>query len=193
MGTTLLRFRLVLRALFLRGGLAGLGLALVMAPSAEAAKDPPQSLDLQTPKDQVEAPAFTLADLDGKKVPLRSFRGKIVLMNFFATWCMPCREEMPGMERLYQTYKDQGLVVLAIDMHEGAKTVRAFMRKLQLSFPALLDKDGGVAYMYGIRPIPASYLVSRDGRIVWRAFGAREWDSAEARTYFARLLAGPNR
>jgi len=97
------------------------------------------------------------------------------------------------MERLHRTYKDRGLVVLAVDIREGAKTVRAFTQELKLSFPALLDKDGSVAYAYGIRPVPATYLVGRDGKILWRAFGSREWGSGSARQYFASLLVGQTR
>ena len=94
------------------------------------------------------------------------------------------------MERLFQGYKDKGLQVLAVDIREGAKAVRAFVQELKVSFPVLLDEDGSVGYMYGIRPLPATYLVDRNGQIAWRAFGAREWDSQESREYFSRLLDG---
>ena len=93
------------------------------------------------------------------------------------------------MERLHQDFKGKGLVVLAVDIQESARTVRPFVRELKLSFPALLDEDGSVAYMYAVRPVPATYLISRDGRIAWRAFGARDWDSADSREYFSQLLS----
>jgi peroxiredoxin len=171
------------------GLLAILALMLAAAPTSHG----PASLGLEMPKEWVEAPDFSLPDVTGSMVRLRGFRGKVVFMNFFATWCAPCREEMPAMERLHQTYKDRGLVVLAVDIREGAKTVRAFTQELKLSFPALLDKDGSVAYAYGIRPVPVTYLVGRDGKILWRAFGPREWGSGGARQYFSSLLDGGKR
>jgi len=131
-----------------------------------------------------------LQDLNGRRIRLADYRGKVVFLNFFATWCVPCRLEMPSMERLSRTYRDKGLVVLAVDVQEGARTVRPFMQELRLSFPALLDEDGSVGYMYGIRPLPATFLVARDGKILWRAFGARDWHTQESREYFSRLLDG---
>ncbi len=169
-----------------------LGLAAVMATPAAAVTHYDQMLGLQPPKEEVEAPDFTLKDLTGRTVRLADFRGKVVFLNFFATWCVPCRAEMPAMERLHRNFKDKGLVILAVDIQESARTVRPFVRDLKLSFPALLDEDGSVAYMYAVRPVPATYLISRDGRIVWRAFGPREWDTADSRQYFSQLLAGPN-
>ena len=170
-----------------------LGLATVMAAPAAATKHYIQLLGLQPPKEEVEAPDFTLKNLNGRKVRLMDFRGKMVFLNFFATWCVPCRAEMPAMERLHREFKDQGLVVLAVDIQESARTVRPFVRDLKLSFPALLDEDGSVAHIYAVRPVPATYLISRDGRILWRAFGAREWDHADSRQYFSQLLSDGKR
>jgi len=170
-----------------------LGLVLAMGVPAAGAKHYLQVLGLQPPKEEVEAPGFSLKDLNGRRVRLADFRGKIIFLNFFATWCVPCRLEMPAMERLHREFKDKGLVVLAVDIQEGAKTVRPFVQELKLSFPALLDGDGSVAISYSVRPVPATYLISRDGRIVWRAFGAREWDGADSRHYFSQLLADGKR
>ncbi len=171
----------------------GLALLLTVVTAAAALSDEVKSLGLQQPKETVEAPDFTLRDLNGKTVQLRDFRGKVVFLNFFATWCVPCRLEMPAMDRLYQSNKDKGLLVLALDLREGVKPVRSFLRELKVSFPALLDEDGTVAFMYGVRPLPTTYLVGRDGNLLWRAYGAREWDSAEARQYFAQVLADGKR
>ena len=172
-------------------GIAAVALvaALGLSKPAAATSHDFQVLGLQPPKEEVEAPDFTLKDLNGKKVQLRDFRRKVIFLNFFATWCVPCRLEMPAMERLSKAYKDKGLVVLAVDIKESAKTVRTFLQELKVSFPALLDADGSVAFTYGIRPLPATYLIGRDGKILWRAFGAREWDNAASRQYFSRLLS----
>jgi peroxiredoxin len=166
-----------------------LGAILVLTTAATPTTRGEKSLGLQPPKEEVEAPDFTLPDPAGKMSRLKDFRGKVVFLNFFATWCEPCRAEMPAMDRLHRTYKDKGLVVLAVDIRENAKDVQAFTQELKLSFPALLDEDGSVASMYGIRPVPATYLIGRDGKILWRAFGAREWDSSDTLKYFARILA----
>jgi len=167
----------------------GLCLWTAAAPSLAATPHYADALGLQLTKEQVEAPAFTLPDLSGRKVALGDFRGRLVLLNFFATWCVPCREEMPAMERLYRRFRDQGLVVLALSVRESAGEVGAFVQDLRLSYPVLLDGEAQVAYRFGVRPIPATYLIGGDGTLRWRAFGPRPWDGAEARNYFAQALA----
>jgi len=173
--------------------LVAMGLVLALGDPAGATSHSIKALGLQMPSEQVEAPGFSLPDLTGKKIRLKDFRGKVVFLNFFATWCVPCRLEMPAMEWLYRTYRDKGLAVVAVGIRESAKTVRAFTQEMKLSFPALLDMDGSVAYTYSVRPVPATYLIRRDGKILGRAFGAREWDSSEARQYFAQLLTDGKR
>jgi peroxiredoxin len=166
-----------------------LGLWAGAAPSQAATPHYADALGLQITKEQVEAPTFTLRNLAGKKVALGDFRGRLVLLNFFATWCVPCREEMPAMERLYRQYRDQGLVVLALSVRESAGEVGAFVQEFGLTYPVLLDGEASVAYRFGVRPIPATYLIGGDGTLRWRAFGPRPWDGTEARTYFAQALA----
>ncbi len=161
----------------------------VLSAESGTSADPMEALGLKAPNEAVAAPEFSLSDLGGKKVQLKAFRGRLVFLNFFATWCGPCREEMPGMERLFRTHQERGLVVVAVNMEESAKTVRPFVEKLKLSFPIALDADGTVARDYGVRALPVSFLIGRDGKIVWRAIGGRDWESAEARTLFARLVA----
>jgi thiol-disulfide isomerase/thioredoxin len=172
-------------------GLAALavGLWALGALPVEAASHFANSLGLQMAKEPVEAPAFTLRDLAGKKVALEEYRGKLVFLNFFATWCAPCRQEMPAMERLYRSYRDKGLLLLALNVRETAREVRPFVQELALSFPVLLDADGLVAYKYTVRGLPATYLIGRDGQMLWRALGPREWDGPDARAYFTQVLA----
>jgi peroxiredoxin len=168
----------------------GFGALLLGLPGlAAAAGDPLTALGLTAPKERVEGPAFALPDLTGKTVRLGDFRGRLVFLNFFATWCGPCREEMPALERIHRIHKGQGLVVLAVDMQESAKTVRAFRDDLKLTFPLVLDADGVVGLKYGARALPVSFLINRNGSIRWRAVGARPWDDTPAREYFARLIA----
>ena len=166
-----------------------LAFLLALAWPVCAGTNPPQGLGLQAPNESVEAPAFSLPDLTGKKIQLKSYRGKLVFLNFFATWCGPCRKEMPGMEQLFRAYRDKGLVVLAVNMEQSAKTVRPFVQELKLSFPVLLDAEGSVSHDYGIRALPVSFLVGRDGNLLWRAMGGREWDTLEMQRYIGQVAA----
>jgi thiol-disulfide isomerase/thioredoxin len=121
-----------------------------------------------------EAPGFALPTSGGQTVVLSSFRGRVVFLNFWATWCPPCRLEMPAMERLHQDFKDQGLVILAVDIEESPKLVAKFMKEFRLTFPALLDADSRMSSRYGVRGLPTTVLIDRQGRSVGRAIGPRE-------------------
>jgi thiol-disulfide isomerase/thioredoxin len=120
---------------------------------------------------------FTLPLLDGKNVKLSSLRGKVVFLNFWATWCPPCRGEMPSMEILYKRYRDKGIEFLAVDIMEEKEQVSSFMKEFGLSFPAALDSSGAVSSMYGIRGIPTTFIIDRQGRIIVASVGGREWDT----------------
>ena len=169
--------------------LAGVALALLALPRPVlATSEFFRALGIQAPQAMVEAPEFALPDLTGKIVRLKELRGRHVFLNFFATWCGPCREEMPAMERLHQTYGGKGLVILAVDLEESAARVGKFVKELRLTFPAVLDGDGAVSRAFAVRGLPITVLVDRDGRILWRAFGSREWNNQAARKYFAAIL-----
>jgi len=147
-----------------------------------------RAVGLQALKEGTRSIDFELPDLSGKKVSLSSLKGQVVFLNFWATWCPPCRAEMPSMERLHKRFKDKGLVILAVNLQEEAKTVRKFVAANKLSFPVLLDSDGRIGAIYGARSIPTSYLVSRDGNVLAGTIGGRQWDSKEFISFFARLL-----
>ncbi len=141
---------------------------------------------------RVQAPAFALPALDGPTVGLEGSRGNVVLLNFWATWCPPCRAEMASMEELYRAYRDRGLTILAISTDAGgAQVVEPFVQARGLTFPILLDPPGVVANRYAVRGLPTSYLVDRDGTIVSREVGARDWAGASARRLVERVLAEP--
>lgn len=138
--------------------------------------------------DKIKAPDFALKDLNGKELTLEDFRGKIVFLNFWATWCPPCRAEMPSMERLYSEFKGKDFAVLAVDLRERAKRVRAFKERFKLNFPILLDSDGAIGLTYGVRSIPTTYLVDKEGYLIGGALGARDWASTEAFGLINQLL-----
>jgi len=110
------------------------------------------------------APDFTLEDLDGNKVSLKDFKGeKIVYLNFWATWCPPCRMEMPDLNRLYEEYKDEDVIVLAVNLGESEKIVREFIEENQYTFPVLLDKSQKVGINYNTFAIPTSVIIDKEG------------------------------
>jgi thiol-disulfide isomerase/thioredoxin len=134
------------------------------------------------------APDFTLSTTDGQQVSLQQYRGKVVFLNFWATWCIPCREEMPALERLYQTYQAEDLAILSIDLKESADQVKVFFQKHSLSFPALLDQDGSVFRDYLVAGMPTTYLIGRDGTLLARGVGGRDWTRAEALQLIQELI-----
>jgi peroxiredoxin len=157
--------------------------------SAEKLKEADfRAVGLAALKEGTKSIDFTLQGLDGKKIALSSFKGKLVFLNFWATWCPPCRAEMPAMERLYQKLKGKGLEILAVDLQEEAKSVQNFVKQNKLSFTVVLDKDGRMGATYGARSIPTSYIIGRNGDVLGGTIGGKEWDSPEMIAFFTRLL-----
>jgi peroxiredoxin len=139
----------------------------------------------------LEAPGFALPALNaGAEVSLASLRGRVVLVNFWATWCKPCEDEMPAMERLYDQLRDEAFEMLAVSVDDGSEEVRAFQERLALSFPILLDRDKKVAAAYQSFRFPETFLIDQEGILVARFIGPKEWDAPEYRDRIRRLLAG---
>ncbi len=151
-------------------------------------KDELLQLGITVVDENVESIDFELEDLDGTVVKLSSLRGNMIFLNFWATWCGPCRAEMPSMQRIYDKLKDKGFVILAVNLREDNKPVNNFMDELGLDFTVLLDRTGKVGAQYGVRSIPTTYLIDRDGSIIGRAIGAREWDAPEYQSIFEKIL-----
>jgi thiol-disulfide isomerase/thioredoxin len=145
---------------------------------AAAAELPPLTHGLTPIAAPTAAPALDLADLDGKRHDLAALRGKPVVVNFWATWCPPCRREMPSLERLRQQLAGRGLEVLAVDVGEDIDTVFAFTGQLEPApaFPILLDRDSAAMQAWKVRGLPTTFVVDAQGRIVYRAVGGREFD-----------------
>ncbi len=136
-----------------------------------------------------KAPDFTLTDVSGKQANLKDYRCKLVMINFWATWCPPCRDEMPSMERLYKAYRDKGFVLVAVSADRGGKMpVQNFVDEYNLTFPVLLDPSLDAARKYGVRGIPMSYIVNGNGVIREIVPGAKDWDSAGSRRIIEDLL-----
>lgn len=136
-----------------------------------------------------EAPNFTLRDLSGNVMSLSQLRGKVVLLNFWATWCGPCRVEMPAMEQLYRTLPRREFEILAVSTDsQGAAVTRPFQREMGFTFPILHDSEYRVGLTYGARSIPLTFMVDRRGIVRQKIFGARDWDSPEARDLIHELM-----
>ena len=161
---------------------AALAMLLLRAPwtSAVAADLPPlsHSLTVQAPR---PAPTLRLKDLDGTAHDLAQFKGRVVLVNFWATWCPPCRREMPSMERLSQALKGEAFSVLAVDVGEDADTIDAFTSQFDAAptFPILLDTQSRVMQAWKVAGLPTTFLVDKQGHIVASVIGGREFDHPE--------------
>lgn len=120
-----------------------------------------------SPREGFLAPDFTLDTLDGKKVTLSELRGKIVIINLWATWCPPCRAEMPALENAYEQYKDSEVIILGLNVtnQDSEKDIPPFVKEFGLTFPILLDRDGSVSTLYQLKALPTTYFVNREGII----------------------------
>lgn len=134
------------------------------------------------------APDFSLRDLRGNAVRLSDFRGKIIFLNLWATWCPPCREEMPSMERLYRRFKGQDFAMLAVSEDTDPAVVRGFVSEMALSFPVLLDTDGKLPSRYGVTGYPETFVIDRDGNVIQHFIGPEDWESATSLRFFSELL-----
>lgn len=147
---------------------------------------------LQEVKERPVAPDFTLLNPDGRRVSLKDFRGKVVFLNFWATWCESCRDEMPSMERLYGEFKSKGLEIVAVNVKEKRQDALAFVKALKLTYPVLMDPEGEVGLLYGAFGLPATYLIDRNGVVLARMWGPADWYSPGARNLFKSLLEQKN-
>jgi thiol-disulfide isomerase/thioredoxin len=173
----------------LAGAFAGL-LWLLLAASGPAAgapataKPPPRELLPWTGA----TPPLALNDLEGRLHELSAYRGKTVVLNFWATWCEPCREEMPSLQRLGRRFADRGLVVLTVDVGEKPDKIRRFLDQAQISLPVLLDPDGRTARSWHAVGYPASYVIGPDGSVRYHYVGALDWTGDKVKRSIERVL-----
>ena len=131
---------------------------------------------------------FELAALDGSTRTLDDYAGSYVLLNFWATWCAPCRIEMPALERLHQELADGGLRVVGVDLGEETADVERFVEETGITFEIVIDDDLSTGRLYAARSLPMTYILDPEGTIVARAIGVRDWDSEPMRNMFAALV-----
>ena len=154
--------------------------------------DPYAGMGISRPDHALPAHNFTLATLDGKHASLNDYRGKVVLLNFWATWCAPCRKEMPSIQTLWDHYKGRDLVVLAVSEDDGEREqITDFIHKINVNFPILLDHDLKVGDSYMLPGLPTTYLIGRDGTIAAAIVGTQDWSRREAQALIEYLLNPP--
>ena len=140
----------------------------------------------------IPAPDFTFPGLDGKMVSLSDYKGKVVLVNIWATWCPPCVNEMPSMEKLYRKFKRENFEILAVSIDEpGLKAVAPFMEKTRLTFPALIDSKGAIKSVYRISAIPESFIIDKQGFLIKKIVGPLDWASPQVFGFFSNLIQKP--
>jgi peroxiredoxin len=165
--------------------------SLSRAPASAQSKVDYKALPiLQAMKDVAPTPEINLATPDGKKISLKDFRGKIVLLNFWASWCVPCREEMPAMEKLYQEFKDKNFVILAVAVKDRKQDAVDFVKELKITYPIALDPEAKVGQEYGAWGLPATYIIGPKGEGLARGWGPAEWYGASARKLIKDLVDG---
>ena len=156
------------------------------------ALDPFEKAGVVELKEGQPAPAFTLGTLDGGRASLADHRDKLVVLNFWATWCQPCVLEMPSLEALWQRYRARGLVVVGVSVDRGSprSLLEPYVRNLKLTFPILLDPDSKTSNGWRVTALPATFIVRPGGDVTGMAVGAREWNSAAMQALIERLLPG---
>jgi peroxiredoxin len=131
---------------------------------------------------------FSLLDINGQLFTLSDFKGKIVFLNFWTTWCPECRVEMPSMEKLYKRLNGQDFTMIAVNLQEPALRVKTFLKKYPLTFTILLDSKGEIGPQFGIRAVPTTFILDKNGGIIGKALGNRQWDSKESMALFEHLI-----
>ncbi len=150
---------------------------------------PPKPFETEYPAEAFIAPGFNLQSHTGGTVNLRDYRGKVVFINFWATWCATCKVEMPSMQKVYSQFKDRGLEMLTISVDKDQSLIQPFMDQYQLTFPVLLDPESDVAKkVYKTTGVPETFIVNKHGIIVHKAIGPRDWATDDAMAAFAQLV-----
>jgi peroxiredoxin len=151
-----------------------------------------ESVKMSSIGEGIPAPDFTFPGLDGKNTSLSDYKGKVVLVNIWATWCPPCVEEMPSMQKLYNEFNGKNFEILAVSIDAaGIDAVAPFMKKHKLSFPALMDPNGTIKSMYRVTGIPESFIIDKQGILVGKIIGPRDWATQEVFGFFQDLIQRP--
>jgi peroxiredoxin len=184
------RFLLLVACALVVAGLLLSGNRLSTDASAESTEIEKLFKELGIAKvDTIKEPVdFSLVNLQAKIVQFSEYRGKIVFLNFWATWCTPCRIEMPAMEKLYNKFKSREFDMVAVSLKESVKDVRSFFKQNKLTFTALVDPKGKVAQKLRVISIPTTLIINKEGLIIGYAIGPRDWESKMSFALFEKLI-----
>ena len=147
-----------------------------------------KNLKLMPEAESLPAPYFASVTPEGKKLSIDDLKGKLVILNFWATWCPPCRLEMPSMEKIYREFKGEGLEVVAINFLEGPEPIKPFLKENDLTFTVLMDRAGEISQSYGVHALPVTFLIGRGGNVLARSIGYKDWHNKKTRKFISLLL-----
>lgn len=169
----------------------GLWLAVVLWGSP-AISAPEAQTTIRPTQNASKAPELALKNLDGGETSLAGQRGKVVAVNFWATWCPPCREELPSMQNTYEAFKEDGFEILAVNVGENWETIAPFLENFSVSFPVLLDQDSEAIGQWKVLGLPTTFLVDENGTITHRINGGRDWDDPQFRKELEAIIKSQN-
>ncbi len=150
--------------------------------------DAMQKLGFAPVSDPNPAPSYGSTTMTGVSLGSDDLSGKLVLLNFWATWCPPCRLEMPSMEKLYQEFKRNGLEIVAVNFMEQEKSIQSYLKESGFTFPVLLDKNGEIAQRYGVHALPITFLIGRKGNVIAKSMGYKDWYTEKTKNFIGALL-----
>ncbi len=179
-----------------RAGLLAFGLLVAALAGATSSDEPAlasllKTFDLRGYTSRTAPPQFSGSTLDARQLSLTEHRGTVVILNFWASWCLECRSEMVMLERLQREFSSRGLSIIGVNARENKAAVGRHATQLGLTFPLVLDPDGKINALYGVIGLPTTFVIGRDGRAIAFAVGPRKWESAPARALIEALLAEP--
>jgi thiol-disulfide isomerase/thioredoxin len=181
------RTKLFLLSLIPVGMLAGLWLVAVAQPSQE----PGAAIEVSGPIPELSGPALTreglARELPGGQLTPDVYRNHVVVVNFWASWCGPCRKEQPGLERLSEEYHDEGVRFIGVNFRDDAAAAREYLREFDVTYPSVQDRDGKIAHRFGVPYLPATVLAGADGQLRYRLLGAQE--EADLRGFIDEILS----
>ncbi|MDO8480082.1 MAG: TlpA disulfide reductase family protein [Candidatus Rokubacteria bacterium] len=180
-----------LAARLLAFGLLVAGLAGAASADQPALAPLLKTLDLRGYTSRTAPPQFSGSTLDARQLSMTEYRGTVIVLTFWASWCLECRVDMPALERLQREFSPRGFAIIAVNARENKETVRRYAKELGLTFPLVFDPDGKINALYGVIGLPTTFVVGRDGRAIAFAIGPRRWESAPARALIEALLAEP--
>ena len=179
-----------------RAGLLTFGLLVAIVAPAARADEPAlasllKTLDLRGYTSRTMPPQFSGSTLDARQLSLTEYRGTVIVLTFWASWCLECRSEMRALERVQREFSSRGLAIIGVNARENKEAVGRYAKELGLTFPLVFDPEGKINALYGVIGLPTTFVVGRDGPAIGFAIGPRQWESAPVRALVEALLAEP--